>query len=440
MEKNINYITDNALCSACGACAAICQKDAITMSHNASGFLIAVIDEEKCINCGMCKNACPSVPENSISLDNVDMFHGNCIKGYIGYAAEDSIRQRSQSGGIVTALLCYLLEKKKIDGAIVNKFNSDTKRPQAVLANTKQSIIEGCGSYYTQSSVAETALNYSKENNIAAVVLGCQAESFMRIKQKYPKVKLPVYTIGLVCAGQNSGYMIDDLIEQSKCGKENKITHFRFRDKFLGNWPGNVGIYTNNKTYVLNKKQRHDLKTIYESYRCILCFNQMNIFSDIVVGDPWGIKRNDIKKGYSIFITRTKKGEELIENAIKDGTIIADDISIQDIIKGQTVDGRHKTKFYTAKDICIKNKWSLPYNPDKVKNGEYLKPNTRTYKNIFVRVSRARNFFIEKDNNKISAIIKRQKQSIKFKSIINTPLIFLKRCLSYAHRIIEKFI
>ena len=126
------------------------------------------------------------------------------------------------------------------------------------------------------------ALRHAQQKDTAAVVLGCQAESILKIRENYPRVKLPLYTIGLVCAGQNSGYMIDDLIEQSKCGKGESVTRFRFKDKSLGKWPGNVGVYTDRRIYKLNKQRRLDLKSIYESYRCILCYDQMNICSDLV--------------------------------------------------------------------------------------------------------------------------------------------------------------
>ena len=113
----------------------------------------------------------------------------------------------------------------------------------------------------------------------------------------------------------------------------------------------------NIKKYSLSKNKRHDLKSIYESYRCQLCFDQMNIFSDIVVGDPWGIVRPDIKKGYSVFITRTKKGEQIVQEAIKNGAIKVDEIAVSDILKGQTVDNRLMTNFFIAKRICQDNDW-----------------------------------------------------------------------------------
>ena len=116
------------------------------------------------------------------------------------------------------------------------------------------------------------------------------------------------------------------------------MNKFRFRDKDADGWPGDIKIYTANKNYVLNKKTRHMLKPVYETYRCLFCFDQMNIYSDIAVVDPYGIKNKTDKLGNSVIIVRTKKGKELIESAVKVGVINIEKVPIKKIIKGQTVD------------------------------------------------------------------------------------------------------
>ncbi len=156
--KTIAKVIDNALCTACGACCGICPQKSIAMTENSAGFLCASIDETKCNQCGICYNVCPSVPSNTPDLGDFDLFYGKFLCGYIGHATDEKIRQKSQSGGVVTALLCYLLEKKRIEGAIVNAFNIYTSRPIAVCAKNKNDLIEGCGSYYAQSSVVETVM------------------------------------------------------------------------------------------------------------------------------------------------------------------------------------------------------------------------------------------------------------------------------------------
>ena len=46
-------------CCGCTACYAICPQSAITMQPDEEGFDYPVIDEDKCVRCGMCLKVCP---------------------------------------------------------------------------------------------------------------------------------------------------------------------------------------------------------------------------------------------------------------------------------------------------------------------------------------------------------------------------------------------
>ena len=48
----IQRITEQALCTGCGACAGVCGKKAISMNHNLGGYLVAEVDEAQCVHCG----------------------------------------------------------------------------------------------------------------------------------------------------------------------------------------------------------------------------------------------------------------------------------------------------------------------------------------------------------------------------------------------------
>lgn len=389
-SNNITQITNNALCTACGACTKICPSKAIEIITNTAGYLVASLNEDLCSDCGKCSSVCPSYPDNQLTINCGDIFHGRCLAGYVGYASDKSIRHNSQSGGIVTALLCYLLDKYEIEGAIVNTFDPQTRRPKAIFASSRSEIVNASGSYYAQTSVVKTILEHS-EKRIAAVVLGCQAESIKLIRDKFPDINLPKYTIGLICAGQYSGYMIDDLIEKCGC-TDDRILKFRFRDKLSG-WPGDVHITTLTKDYWLPKEERHMLKIVYELHRCIACFDQMNIFSDIVCGDPWGIINKQRPEGHTVIIARNENGKKLLENAARDGAIVLENLPVDAIMAGQTVDGRHKTKYFSVRDIFREEGWMFPGQENNFKNIVYNNANKKTLSLLVERLHYSRNMY-----------------------------------------------
>ena len=45
-------------CCGCGACLNICPKHAIYMREDEYGFIYPIIEESKCICCGLCKTVC----------------------------------------------------------------------------------------------------------------------------------------------------------------------------------------------------------------------------------------------------------------------------------------------------------------------------------------------------------------------------------------------
>ena len=125
-KKNIQYITDNALCTACGGCSGICPANAISIETNTAGYIVANIDFDKCISCEKCYHICPSVRDNTPKMDN-RYFSWEYIEDYVGYATDNEIAKitkwRNSNSSVV-----YLLDKNEIDGAIVNRFSKQTKK------------------------------------------------------------------------------------------------------------------------------------------------------------------------------------------------------------------------------------------------------------------------------------------------------------------------
>lgn len=431
---NVDLIVKNALCTGCGACCGICSFDAITMKFNLSGYLHAHVSIDKCTLCGLCINVCPSWSSNLLFKEGYDPFHGNCINAYIGCSTDPTIRHKSQSGGIVTSLLCFLLDNGLIEGAIVNNFNEKTKCSDAIFATRKEQIVDAAGSYYTQSPVVKTVLQ-NVGQSVATVVLGCQAQSLNLIKRKCPNVELPAYKIGLICAGHYSKNYIDDLVSISGANLL-KVKRFRFRDKKIGGWPGGVNICTSEGEYVLNKKYRHMLKPLYETARCCLCFDQMNIHSDLVVGDPWGVDNHNNKTGNSVFITRTQNGQYLIDEAIRQGYIEASLIDSDKVILGQTVDSRQKTQFFTANRYWDRMGWLLPVNENEFDGLSFIPPTPKERRKIINRLRYTRRIFLETNAKSLCKTVSFKRKQLIFCYWVLWMFKLPKRVLKYLSRIL----
>ena len=54
-------IKDKKDCCGCTACYNACPKKAIAMQADQEGFLYPVIDQKKCVDCGICDATCPVI-------------------------------------------------------------------------------------------------------------------------------------------------------------------------------------------------------------------------------------------------------------------------------------------------------------------------------------------------------------------------------------------
>ncbi len=356
--NNISVVSDNQLCTGCGACAGICGRNAVEMIENEAGFLLAKVDFGKCVDCGLCKKVCPSNPENQ-QISVPESFFGNYICAYVGYATCKDVRQNSQSGGVVTALLQYLISTGEIEGAYANSFNKETRRAEVVFADDEKSVLDAAGSIYTQSSVSKSVFENDREN-YAAVMLGCQAESLHLALKRNAKIIPPKYVIGLACVAQNSGLNTEYLISKSKCNAENAF--LRYKDKNVGGWPGETSVNDGKKTYKVSSYVRMLSKEMFQCYRCSLCYDKANVYSDIVCGDPHGVSGYDSKEGNTIILVRTERGKQLIENAVKSKAISVDELTVDAVMHSFSIENTVQKKFVSSFQYAKENGLAYPYS------------------------------------------------------------------------------
>lgn len=142
--------------------------------------------------------------------------------------------------------------------------------------------------------------------------MGCQSKA-LKLAQSQG-MAIPEYLIGLFCAGQNSRDMITDLSQLAKIPQHEQLRTLRFKYSHpaYGGWPGNTLMVTERHRYTLDKRFRLKLKPLYEFYRCLLCYDQMNVNSDVVCGDPRHIPGDHtagetMERGISPFLCWTQR-------------------------------------------------------------------------------------------------------------------------------------
>lgn len=134
-------------CCGCNVCGDSCPKKAITFSVDEEGFWYPVVDENKCVKCGLCDKICP------IKTECMSRTYNN--KEPLCFAAEHKsidVVFNSTTGGMFTALANVMYAQKGyVGGAIhnddfsVSHFISNDKNDLLKLRRSKdlQSNAEG---------------------------------------------------------------------------------------------------------------------------------------------------------------------------------------------------------------------------------------------------------------------------------------------------------
>lgn len=58
-KTGISNKVDRHDCCGCAVCESACGKGSISMQRDQEGFLYPVVDENTCIDCGLCTKVCP---------------------------------------------------------------------------------------------------------------------------------------------------------------------------------------------------------------------------------------------------------------------------------------------------------------------------------------------------------------------------------------------
>lgn len=282
-------LTDKYHCTGCSACFNICPKQAISMKTDIEGFLQPSIDQEKCIECGLCVKHCPII--NPIDTQ--------CLKQEVYAVISKKDRKVSSSGGAFSVFAKLVLSKGGcIYGATINeKFYTHHIR----IDNIKDLHLLR-GSKYIQSDIGDCFQLVKKDLRNGQMVLftgtPCQiADLYKYLGRKYENLLI---TLDLVCHGVPSQGAFNEYIKkvESLVTKGKKIKEFRFR-KF-NTWDYSPAIkVSDTKWRKLNLWENAYMNAFFEGYTfresCFHCqYCNTNRIGTFTIADFWGIGRHGV--------------------------------------------------------------------------------------------------------------------------------------------------
>lgn len=335
-----NVCDDKGLrpCTGCGICASVCGKNAITIHLDKYGYYKPVINENKCVECSLCKKSCYKYDENLIQSDK----HKEC------YAAVNKNAKQlmaSSSGGISRVLMEECIAKGyKIMGCA---YDTNKNIAVSIVASTIDDLDKFYGSKYFQSLTTEgfdTVLKDKTDQKYAIFGTPCQIYGFSQTN-KYKCHPDKYLLVDIFCHGCPSMMLWKSYLAYTMditgCETYDKVT---FRSKTHAWHEFCFDFFFNSKQYS-SKKSKDPFYDIFFGMdmmndACYNCNSRSTMaYGDIRLGDYWGEKYDTDTKGVSAVVLKSSKGVDFF-NAIK-GKLNIEKATLDNILIGQSYGKPH---------------------------------------------------------------------------------------------------
>ena len=282
-------------CTACMACANACPKGAIDIGINKYGYEKVVIDNGKCVDCGLCAKVCAR---------RMQIERHSPIKCYAGQSRDSEKLKHSASGAAFQMLAEIVLEMGGVCYGCAGKMINGEYSAYHVRVTNVDELQSILNSKYILSHIGTT---------------------YQQIKEDLKNGKLVLF----------GGTIFNDYLREVEKEQNIVITDYIFRDKKAG-WGSNFcySYYDNgNKNKIKIKRfpkegashEIHYLRGDISRENCFSCeMSNTNRVSDFTFGDYWAIEiehpefivRNDpalsIRKGINCMMVNTEKGMQYL--------------------------------------------------------------------------------------------------------------------------------
>ena len=336
----IDRVINQGICIRCGACVGLCPYFAYFDGK------VAVMD--RCnADTWRCLQLCPRAGYEGTELEKIE--NKSTGTGEIGTvrniimarATDEETVEKSQYGGVVSAMIIYALEKGHINSAVLTDAGNNLS-PGGILAQNKTDVLNCSGSRYSGSgglSVLNKAIS-GGESRLGVVGLPCQMEALARMRLMKPdgeeRSSCIELKIGLFCTWAIDYRQLEAFLKREEI--EGPVKKY------------DIPPPPSEKFKLQTKKGWIDfpLSDIREFVLkgCVLCQDMTAEWADISIGTVEG------RDGWNTVVVRTDVGSQIVDAAIKHGWLETDHLPEENLdhLKEASLNKRKRAKKLELKD------------------------------------------------------------------------------------------
>ena len=308
MNNSVNSI-DHSICTGCMMCSDICAKSAISFKNDL-GFWYPSVDEDKCVNCGICSKRCPALKDAPTAYGPISCYGAK--------SKDENTRWLSTSGGFFTELANAIIHDNGV--CVGAEYGSNCEVIHSIEKN-----LEGVNrlrqSKYSQSYTEGIYANTKRILDTGVLVLFCGTPCQVEALKSYLRKSYDnLLTMDFFCLGICSPVVYRKYLDWLEKKYNSKVRRVWFKNKKAG-WRS-IGTrieFENGKVYFREGKRDPFMvafvgDSIAMRQSCETCkFRKIPHNSDITVADFWGVEKInpqiDDNKGISAVIVNSAKGQ-----------------------------------------------------------------------------------------------------------------------------------
>jgi coenzyme F420-reducing hydrogenase beta subunit len=307
-------ICDLNRCTGCALCSAACPKDAINMFYDNEGFYRPEINNELCIDCGLCNRICIA--------NNTPKFQGMELDYYMCWTKDKRNRQFGSSGGMFSVIAKWVLSK---GGEVVGAAFDEQLKLRHTIVNNEKNLLSLYGSKYLQSEIdrvyKEIKDKLSKGKLILFVGTPCQVDAIYSYCGKSDNL----ITCDLICYGVGSTKYFEACIDNLKQNYNSMVTEVKFRKKIHGCRNSSFSVKFENgkeyhKLFYLSDFGLPFSERLINRQSCYNCvYSSKERVGDLSLGDYTGsdiyeVNNKEIRSGISYISVNSEKGKIIFSN------------------------------------------------------------------------------------------------------------------------------
>ena len=360
----LKTILDAELCVGCGLCESIAGSDSLRMEITSAGQIrpvqhsdIPSLDEQLIIS------VCPgtNVTAQDQTTPYEDPVWGPAFRIAKGFANDQTIRHTGASGGVLTAIADYLLQRGEAEFVlhVANSMESPLiAEPQ--YSSTRSELLKGAGSWYTPvAPLKEIHSLLDQGRRFIIIAKPCDIAAMRNLASRDNRVdELVPFMFSFFCGGVAAQHANDQIVAHHGLSTSNVRS---IRHRGLG-CPGPTRVTSNDgQIFDISYKQawNGDL-TLNMQFRCKICPDGVGELADITVGDiiePSILResgQHSVTAGYDAIIARTEHGLALLRDLEEGGVISLSPITFEDLNRCQPHQVRRKQALLPAMHLVWK--------------------------------------------------------------------------------------